>query len=78
MRKVNSSTSSDAGKIEYMRASVKDQQKYFDDGYYITDCRFDFLGADGDPTPYWDKPLPFDPDQLKKVCGDEGYGYYVD
>lgn len=66
------------GLVSYARDPVEEKDKLTKQGYYITDCQFDFYSANGDPTPYWDKPLPFDPEQLMNVCGDAGYGYYTD
>lgn len=74
LRKIDSSEMA----ISYQRKKADQVDSLLDDGFYVTECDFDFTSEDGDPSPYWDKPLPFDPEVLLSTCGDSGYGYYID
>ena len=76
MRRVSPPSGHTIGKIEYTTKSTKDVGKTQVEGYYVTDCNFDF-NEGGDPSPFSDKPVPFLPDQLRKLCGEAGWGYYV-
>lgn len=77
-RKVGPPSSAGVGKIEYKTYFADKVQDMEKDGSYWTDCNFDFFSEEGDPTPYMDLPLPFDPDLLKETCGSAGWGYYVE
>jgi len=77
-RKVGPSSRGRVGSIEYNRKKDDETDKAVQEGYYLTECDLNFDDEDGDPTPFWEKGLPFDPNRLRNICGDRGYGRYVD
>ncbi len=78
-RKVTPHDAETWGKIEYAREPKQFTGEMKGYGYEVLeDCEFGYWKKNDPDSPFWDMPLPFDPEDLSKTCGDAGYEYYYE